>query len=369
MVALDRKFLRDFDWELLLAALMLITFGIIEIHSAEPQMEYWKKQLFWSIIALFVMLTVALIDYRKLHKLSPYYYIAIITCLVLVLIIGKKVNGQRAWINLGAFDFQPSQMARMASILVLARMFGAPRKGPLSMREIVTACLLVGLPVGLIMLQPDAGMALTFVPVLAALLFFSGIDRKLVIYAVLLVAVSIPLGYYATVQKGLFLKPYQIERIQSVIHPELADRRGFGYQTYQSMIAVGSGGLFGKGIGKSTQGRLGFIPERHNDFIAAVASEETGFIGSIMLLLVYLFILLRCIQTAQLARDRFGTLAILGFVAVVFFHIMCNVGMVVGFLPVMGITLPLMSYGGSSLLETAMGIGFVMSVRLRRFVN
>ena len=222
------------------------------------------------------------------------------------------------------------------------------------------------------MLQPDTGSALTFIPVLALLLFMSGFNLKLIIATAATALIVTPLAY-VHVLKPHVLKNYQIMRIEAILNPDLFEqpefRREYGYQTMQSVIAVGSGGVTGTGITKGTQSRLGFLPEHHTDFIASVLAEEMGFVGSISALLLYLFIIMHSIGLAERSRDRFGMLIILGFTGLIFFHVVVNIGMVVGLLPIIGITLPLMSYGGSSVLSMMILIGLVININLRRFAN
>ncbi|MEW6730732.1 MAG: rod shape-determining protein RodA [Acidobacteriota bacterium] len=368
----DRRLWRDFDWTLLLAALALTSLGVIEIFSSQPESDFWVKQLIWLSLGTVAMFVTMLFDYRRIYNYIPYIYAVGIVMLVAVLLFGKVVNGQRNWINLGSFSLQPSEFVKIAVILALARFLSPIRKGDLPFKDIVIAGAITALPVGLIMLQPDAGTAMTFFPIVIALLFLSGLNLRIVIISVLAALLLIPTGYYFA-RKYQILKPYQIMRVEAILHPELFEqpefRRQYGYQTMQSIIAVGSGGVTGTGITKGTQSRLGFLPEHHSDFIASVLAEETGFIGSIFALTLYLFIIIHAIGTAERARDRFGMLMILGFISLFSFHVIINVGMVVGLVPILGITLPLMSYGGSSILSTMMALGLVMNVKLRRFVN
>ncbi len=368
---------RDFDGLLLLAALSLVTLGTIEIYSSSPSTgaiykDFWVKQLIALLIGLVAFTVVVFVDYRKIYNFIPYIYGGSLLLLVAVLIFGHEVKGQRNWINFGPMSLQPSEIAKIAVILTLAKYLSPLRKGNLPWKDVLVACAITALPMGLIMLQPDTGSALTFIPVLALLLFMSGFNLKLIIIAAVTAIIVTPAAYFQ-VLKPHVLKPYQIMRIEAVINPELFEqvdfRREYGYQTFQSLIAVGSGGLTGTGVTKGTQSRLGFLPEHHTDFIASVLAEEMGFVGSISVLLLYLFIIMRSIGIAERARDRFGMLVILGFAGLVFFHVIINIGMVIGLLPIIGITLPLMSYGGSSVLSMMILIGLVINVNLRRFAN
>lgn len=368
---------RDFDGLLLLAALSLVTLGTIEIYSSSPSTgviykDFWVKQLIALGVGLIAFTVVVFVDYRKIYNFIPYIYGGSLLLLVAVLIFGHEVKGQRNWINFGPMSLQPSEMAKIAVILTLAKYLSPLRKGNLPWKDVLVACVITAVPMGLIMLQPDTGSALTFIPVLALLLFMSGFNLKLIILAAVMAVVVTPVTYFQ-VLKPHVLKPYQIMRIEAVINPDLFEqpefRREYGYQTLQSVIAVGSGGLTGTGVTKGTQSRLGFLPEHHTDFIASVLAEEMGFVGSISVLLLYLFIITRSIGIAERARDRFGMLVILGFAGLVFFHVIINIGMVIGLLPIIGITLPLMSYGGSSVLSMMILIGLVININLRRFAN
>jgi rod shape determining protein RodA len=371
MFGIDTKSWRDFDWLLAVVPIALVFLGTLFIYSSQPEQMFWKKQLFWlaaSTVALFVF---ALTDYRKWLRLAPFFYGLMLVMLVLVLIFGQVVNGAKAWINLGVANFQPAELSKLATIMMVARYLSQPRRGALTLREIAVAGSIVAVPCALILLQPDMGTVLTFFPVLLAMLFLSGLRKRMLVIAVVGGALAVVLAW------GFVLKTYQKERIMMTMtlmtgqtgSVDTAHRRGQGYQSIQSMIAVGSGGPFGKGVLQGTQGRLGFLPERHTDFIASILAEETGFAGTITMLALYSLLLWRLTGIARLSADRFGALVVMGLASLLVFHIFVNLGMVVGLMPIMGIPLPLLSYGGSSLLMMFMGFGLAISVRLRRFVN
>jgi rod shape determining protein RodA len=371
MLSFDYKFWRDLDWSLLLIPVALVVMGTVFIYSSQPEQIYWKKQLVWLCVSLVAMLVFALTDYRKWLRFAPFFYGFMLLMLVAVLLVGTVINGAKAWINFGPFSFQPAELSKLATILMLARFLSQPRRGALSIREIAIAGGIVAVPCALILMQPDTGTALTFFPVLLTMLFLSGLRKRMLAIAVIGAAVAVVLAW------GLVLKPYQKERIKMAFtlasgqteKVDTAARRGQGYQSIQSMIAVGSGGAFGKGILQGTQGRLGFLPERHTDFIASILSEETGFAGAISMLFLYSVLIWRLTGIARLSADRFGSLIVMGLAALLVFHIFVNLGMVVGLMPIMGIPLPLLSYGGSALLMMFMSIGLALSIRLRRFVN
>jgi rod shape determining protein RodA len=371
MLNIDYKFWRDFDWPLALIPIALVAMGTVFIYSSQPDQVYWKKQLIWLGVSTVAMLVFALTDYRKWLILAPFFYGFMLLMLVLVLVVGSVINGAKAWINFGPFSFQPAELSKLATILMLARFLGQPRRGFLSMREIAIAGVIVALPCSLILMQPDAGTTLTFFPVLMAMLFLSGLRKRMLIIAVAGAVIAVVLAW------GFVLKDYQKQRMMMAVtlmsgqteNVEKSQRRGQGYQSIQSMIAVGSGGAFGKGVLQGTQGRLGFLPERHTDFIASIMAEETGFAGTLTMLFLYSVLLWRLTGVARLSADRFGSLIVMGLAALLVFHIFVNLGMVVGLMPIMGIPLPLLSYGGSSLLMMFMAFGLALSIRLRRFVN
>ncbi|MGA9768882.1 MAG: FtsW/RodA/SpoVE family cell cycle protein [Blastocatellia bacterium] len=362
MVDINQKTFRDIDWMLLLAPIALTILGCIGIKSTAPSTELQKQ-----IIALGIGVTLAIIvmfiDYRKIIvNIAPFFYAAIVVMLVLVLFVGKEINGNKAWLRLPGISIQPSEFAKVATILMLARHLAQQRAGSLTLKDMLTMGAITIVPIILIALEHDTGTMLTFGAILGAFYFLGGI-RKLLVAAGLVAIVVGLIGVYP------HLRGYQKERIDVILHPEKADPRGYAYQTIQSVIAVGSGGLMGKGIGQGTQGKLGFLPFAWTDFIAAVVAEEMGFAGILLMMVLYMIFIWRLISVAQSARDRAGALMIIGFVALIAFHILCNLGMVVGLLPIMGIPLPLMSSGGTAVMSMFLGVGLALSVRMRRFVN
>jgi rod shape determining protein RodA len=381
-----RRFLsfRDFDWTLLALVLVLCTISVFEIYSATLHTKYaaipgffndqkvWvpgrmgfhTKQLYWIGGGLVAMFLFAKIDYHKLIDFVPWAYGVCLLALVAVLAVGQKVLGAKRWIRLGPVHFQPSEWVKLVLILAVARYFANLGGRSLSWKDIFKAFALVGLPMVLVLKQPDLGTTLTYTPILIAGLLLGGINLRQA-----LVLGTCALALVAGVwMSGKLLKPYQKARLTSFIDPG-SDPRGAGYQLLQSKIAVGSGGVWGKGAAKGTQTQGDFLPIPHADFIFAAFSEEHGFVGAVSVLLLYFFILMRLIQNAQTAADLSGSLIIMGVVAVLTFQIAVNVGMVIGFMPVTGIPLPLMSYGGSSVLFTFLALGVAMNVRMRRFVN
>ncbi|HKC65649.1 MAG TPA: FtsW/RodA/SpoVE family cell cycle protein [Pyrinomonadaceae bacterium] len=373
MVAiLQKRTLRDFDWLLALLAIMIVIFGTWQIHNAQPTESYWQKQLIGLGIAVVAMLVVSFIDYRKLVHFAPAFYIFGLLLLAIVLIpgIGLKINGQRCWIKLPALgQFQPSEFVKIPTVLMLARYFGRPRSSALTIKEMLVGVLILALPMGLILLEPDMGQAITYLPLIVVVFFLSSIRMWIVVAALILSIAGAPLAYYAAVKTGV-LSGYKLERINVILDPEHADKRGYAYHTWQSILTVGHGGLTGAGTSTEySQSGLKFLPEPHTDFIFAVTAETTGFMGCILLLAAYALFLSRLITGARRAPDRTGMIVIMAIVGGLAFQLFINIGMALGMLPVIGVPLPMMSAGLSNILATFIAIGFAISVQLRRFVN
>ena len=372
MVAIiEKRDLRDFDWLTTVLAIAIASFGIWQIHNALPADSYWTKQIIGLGIALFAFFVIAFSDYRRIIDLAPFFYGFGLLLLALVLTpLGVEVNGQQAWLKLPIIgQFQPSEFVKIPTVLMLAKYFGQKKHGALTLREVAIGAAILGGPVGLIMLEPDAGQAMTYFPILAAIFFLSAIKIRYVIGGLLLTAIMVPAAYMIGVKTGK-IKKYQQERINAIIDPESVDPRGYGYHTIQSIITVGKGGLSGiKGETETSQSVLKFLPEPQTDFIFAVTAENTGFIGCISLLLAYALLLSRLVSGARESNERPGMLVIMSFATALVFQIFINIGMALGFLPVIGVPLPLMSAGLSALLTTFCAIGFVVSIRMRRFVN
>jgi rod shape determining protein RodA len=373
MVArIEKRSLRDFDWFLALLAVAVVFFGVWQIYNAQPTETYWQKQLIGLSIAVVAMLVMSFTDYRKLIEYAPAFYVFGLILLALVLVpgLGHKVNGQQAWLKLPIIgQFQPSEFVKIPTALMLAKYFGKRREGTLSLRDTLVGIGILALPLGLIMLEPDAGQAMTYFPLLAVVLFLSAIKIRWVLTILILGLVMVPLAWTIGVKTGK-IKPYQQERINVILDPDNADPRGFGYHTLQSIVTVGQGGLTGANVDPEfSQSALKFLPEPHTDFIFAVTAEHTGFVGCIALLLAYVFLISRLTLGARQSPDRGGMLVIMAIAGGMAFQIFINVGMALGLLPVIGVPLPLMSSGLSAILATFIAIGFVISVRMRRFVN
>jgi rod shape determining protein RodA len=372
MVAIiEKRDLRDFDWLTTLLAVAIAAFGVWQIHNALPTENYWSKQIIGIGIALVAFFVVCFSDYRRIIDAAPVFYVIGLVMLFLVLTpLGVQVNGQKAWLKLPLIgQFQPSEFVKIPTVLMLAKYFGSKKGNVLRFKEMIIGGAIFAGPIGLIMLEPDAGQAITYFPILAAMYFLSGIKIRYVVIAVVAAAVLVPAAWMVGVKTGK-IKRYQEERILAIIDPDSVDPRGYGYHTIQSVITVGKGSLSGiKGDSETSQSVLKFLPEPHTDFIFAVTAENTGFIGCVSLLLAYALLLSRMIAGARQASDRAGMLVIMSIVCGMVFQIFMNVGMALGVLPVIGVPLPMMSAGLSAILSTFVAIGFVVSVKMRRFVN
>jgi rod shape determining protein RodA len=354
---------RDFDWVLFAFVLMICALGVLEIRSATAHTKFAGahiKQVYWIIAGIGCMFLMSIVNYQALLERVHWMYIVAVASLMVVLVFGQRYLGARRWVKLpGGAHFQPSEWVKLILILAVAKYFADLHQRELSWSDFIKAGAMVGVPMLMVLAQPDLGTALTYIPIAVMGLFLGGLRSRQALTVILLAGLMMPLAWHG-------LKPYQRERLTSFIEPD-ADRQGSGYQVIQSLIAVGSGGIWGSSAGSQTH--LSFLPVPQTDFIFAAFAEEHGFVGALSVMLLYFIVLMRLTQNAQTAPDRAGTFLVMGVVAVLSFHILVNVGMVVGFMPVTGIPLPLMSYGGSSVLFMFLALGIVMNVRMRRFVN
>jgi rod shape determining protein RodA len=368
MIRIDRRLLANFDFVLLILLLLVSAMALCNLYSASypasslGSAPYLKQGVFF--LAGFVMLLVVIsVDYQELLFWNYPMYCLIIALLILAFFVGHEANGSQRWINLGFFKLQPSEPAKLMMVITLASYYS--RKEVMdgySLKQIIVPILLTGLPFVLILIQPDLGTAMMLAIVFVSMTVF--VRLKMSTYLIL-GGVGICFAVFAWEQ---VLKPYQKMRIQTFLNPE-NDPMGHGYQILQSKIAVGSGGKFGKGYLEGTQGHLHFLPERHTDFAFSVWGEEWGFVGGLVFLGIYFFMLAWGLYIAMNARDRFGLLLAYGVVILMFWQAVINILMILGLLPVVGIPLPLVSYGGSSLLTTMMGMAILMNIRMRRFQN
>ena len=354
------------DLNFLGTAIVLAIIGCMLVYSAtyfsEPGLGTFKRQMLWVVIGLVLVALILMVDYHVLFDVAPILYGIGILLLIYLLLWGQLTANVKSWIRIGGFQFQPSEFMKVFTALMLARFFDSNDRAYLDMRSFLVAMMIIFVPVGLIIIQPDFGTAASFFPLIAVAMFFGGIRPRIWVAMILIVAISLPLGW------ALFLKPYQKERVMIFLNPE-RDPLGSGYQVTQAKIAIGSGGIHGKGFGHGTQGKFGFVPEHHTDFIFAVLGEEWGFVGVIVVLALYLYLVFQALTFAKHARDRGGTFLIICLIMFFVFHVLINVSMQIGILPTTGIPLPLISYGGSSTMMFFMAIGLIANVDMRRFVN
>jgi len=361
MILFDRRSIHAFDYLLLFDFVLLLAFGVVLVASASSG-GHFQRQFVWAVGAVLLAVATSALDYRKLVDRA--YELWVVTMLVLVgmLLFAPVTAGARSWLNVGGVGLQPSELAKVVVILALAHYFAERDPRPFGVRALLVPSVLAAVPFALVALQPDLGTASTFLPMLAGVAWVAGIRYATAARLTAAAVCVAPLGYF------FLLEDYQRARLLTFANPD-ADPLGAGYQIVQSKIAVGSGGLLGQGLFAGTQSKLDFLPEQHTDLVFAVLGEELGLVGVTIALGLYLLLLLRVLQTARMSRDRAGTYLATGVAAVLLYHLLVNVGMVIGLAPITGIPLPLLSYGGSSALATGLAIGLVMSVRTRRFLN
>jgi rod shape determining protein RodA len=308
-----------------------------------------------------MMWIVAMIDYHTLLGRIIYFYAGTLALLILTLALGNKVFGSTRWIKIGAFTFQTSEFVKIVLILLIAKYLTEVKAENLDWKDLAKLAGFVVVPMALVMKEPDLGTSLTYIPVLVCGVLMAGLRWKYLLVITAILVITLPIGYH-------FLKPYQKDRLVSFIYPD-RDPKGTGFQVIQSRIAVGNGGMWGRGAKESSQTHLGFLPVPQTDFIFASFAEEHGFVGIVIALVLYFLLIMQVVQNAQTATDKAGLYVCMGVAALILFHVLVNVGMVVGRMPVTGIPLPLMSSGGSNTWSIFLMLGLVNSVRLRRFVN
>lgn len=364
MINFDRRVLLGFDWLWFLALLALSAAGATAIWSTTDGTSlntYFGKQVVYLCCAIAAFFILLYFDYHFFSDFIGVIYAAGMAVLVLVLIFGHSIHSNKSWIDLGMFSLQPSEIVKVIAVIALAKYYSEFEREYLGLRELLVGGLIVFVPTLLVILQGDLGTALTFFPIYAVLSFMAGIKRKHIIFLLIAVAIAAPAGWF-------MLRGYQKNRIENVFNPE-RDPRGIGYQTKQSEIAIGSGKLLGKGFKQGSQGNLGFLPARHTDSVFAVLAEEKGFVGSIALLGLFLFLFFRLFRAAREAKDKIGAMIVAGVLAILLFHVFINIGVVEGLLPIIGIPLPFVSAGGSALISYYAAMSLCMNVRMRRYVN
>jgi rod shape determining protein RodA len=357
--------IRDFDWAMFLLVLGICAVGVLQIFSATHATVFqdaWWKQMIYIVAGIFLMLIMTAMDYHALMQRVYPLYITSVVLLVAVLLVGKRAWGSTRWLPLpGGVHLQVSEFAKIVIVLLVARFLIEIRTDVLEIRDLLKIGAIIVLPMALIAKEPDLGTSLTYIPILGVGVLLAGMQWRYWAAIAVIAVVILPIAFTS-------LQPYQKARIVSFLDPE-RDPKGTGYQLIQSKIAVGAGGTWGKGVTHGSQTQLRFLPVPHTDFIFSAFAEEHGFVGVMFMLILYFALLMQIVHNAQTAPDRAGLFICMGVGALLLFHILVNVGMVVGRMPVTGIPLPLMSYGGSSVWSTFLMLGLVNSVRVRRFVN
>lgn len=367
MMFTDKRWAKNLDWRFILAVFALIAIGIMTIYSAShsnPAVNggdpfyLVKKQVAGMGIGTIAMLVLTAFDYRQLTKMNRWLYIIGIMLLVAVLFVGKEVNGGKSWIPLGSLSFQPSEVAKILYCITLAK-YLSTKEEMNSWESIIGPGIHMGIPLALIMLQPDLGTALVFVAMLISMLFMAGFSTRKLIALLAVGAALSPLAFIYG------LKEYQQKRLLIFLDP-YSDPMGAGYNVIQSTIAVGSGQLYGKGFMEGSQSQLNFLPEHHTDFIFSVIGEEWGFIGCMVILALFFSVVWSGLRTAAESSDSFGTLMATGLTTMFIFHILINIGMTMSAMPVTGIPLPFLSAGGTSLITNLIAVGLFLSVQARK---
>ena len=365
-MAVDRRLFFNVDWALLAAVLILTAIGVATIFSATfsgRNAGLETKQLYAIALGIVGMIVCISIDYRRLVDRAALLYLLTLGVLTYLLVLAPRIAGTKRWvIGPGGFQIQPSEFAKLVACLLMAKIFAEAKKESLGLGDILVPGAAIALLAALIAAEPDLGTAVTLVPLFLTAAFLAGLRVKAILGLALVMVMVGGLGWMFA------LKDYQKSRIYSFLDPNL-DPKGAGYQKIQSEIAVGSGGLTGKGYKQGSQSQLGYIPARHTDFIFSVFAEENGFVGVVIVLGLYMFVLWRAFDTAQMARDRVGAFLAAAVGAFLSFQVVYNVAMVAGLVPVKGLPLPFMSYGGSSVLSSFLALGLILNVRMRRFAN
>ncbi len=356
--------IRDLDWTLIIIVLIICSLGVLEIYSATLNTDYksaWWKHVLFTAVGVGMMMVVAQIDYHSLLGRVPAMYTISIALLVVTFVVGPKLLGGRRWIPIAGMTIQVSEFVKIVLILLVARYLTELKSNGVEARDLLKLAVLMGIPFVLVNRQPDLGTSLTYLPIVGGCVFLAGLRWQHVVAVGLVALVLLPAAWFV-------LEPYQKARLTTFMDPD-GDPKGRGYQVIQSKIAVGNGGIWGRGVTRGSQTQLRFLPVSLTDFLFAAFAEEHGFVGVVVALGLYFLLILQIIQTAQMAPDRAGLYVCMGVGSLLLFHVFVNVGMLVGRVPVVGIPLPLMSSGGSSLLSVFLMLGLVQSVRLRRFVN
>lgn len=365
----ERGLLKKIDWPFAVMIFFLNIIGLINLFSATHgplslEVEsLFISQIMWLMIGWSVFFILTFIDYQVVSRIAYLIYFLNLSAILYVTFFGKVALGAQRWIDLGFFRYQPSETMKLAMIIVLSKVFSQRALDPNGMgfRQLAIPIILFAIPFGLIVEQPDLGTALMIAAISGTIILFMQVRKGILIAAVVLFAISLPVAW------NYVLRDYQKARITNFLNPG-NDPRNSGYNSIQSKIAVGSGKWVGKGFRQGTQSQLEFLPERHTDFIFSVLSEEFGFVGSMLTMIMFLILFSFGLRIASTARDKFGALLSVGVLSYMFWHMFVNIGMVIGLLPIVGVPLPLLSYGGSSMLTTMTGMGIISSVAYRRYI-
>jgi rod shape determining protein RodA len=362
----DRRLIQNFDWVLVLILLLIAGVSLTNLYSATYPIwdaggrQIFLKQIYWFLIGFAFFFTMILFDYHYIERMAYPIYILSLGLLVVVLVIGSIFYGSQRWISMGGITFQPSEFAKIALVIILSKFFAGQEYTEYRLRDLWRPFLFVAVPFVLIVKQPDLGTALMLVIIAASIILFMKVNWRSMLILIFMTAPVIPLVWFT-------LKGYQQKRILTFLNPE-NDPLGSGYHIMQSMIAVGSGFLWGKGYLKGTQTRLHFLPEQHSDFAFSVLAEEWGFAGSFTLILLYLILIMWGLSIAKNSKDMFGSVLSVGIISIIFWQLVINISMTIGLLPVVGIPLVFFSSGGSSIISTMIGMGLLMSISMRRFM-
>ncbi|NDF14057.1 rod shape-determining protein RodA [bacterium] len=353
-------------WVPLLLELLLVTVGLMNLSSAtaveDKSMGLWRNQAVSAALGAIITLVLYFPHYSFLSRLAYLVYLGNVGLLLAVLAFGRASLGAKRWINLGGFSLQPSELMKLSMVVFLAKYFeNKSTSSGLKFGDLVIPTLFVLIPVGLIIVQPDLGTAMIILLVYGSMLMFLRIHPRVLVILIAAGAIALPVVY------NYGLKPYQRQRITTFIDP-MSDPKGAGYNSIQSMIAVGAGQIWGKGYKKGTQAHLNFLPEHHTDFIFSVFSEEWGFIGCSVLLLLYALFIMSGLSVAYQSNDKFASLLAFGITSIFFWHVFVNMGMVMGMLPIVGVPLPFMSYGGSALLTAMSGVAILVNIANKKYM-
>ncbi len=363
----DRRLIQNFDWGLMCITFLICTIGLttlysaVSLDSASTHKVLYIKQWIWYFAGLVAMIISFIVDYKKIERWAYFIYIVSVFVLIAVLLFGKKAGGAKRWLIIGPLTIQPSEFIKISVNIVLAKYFATIVKTEgLSLKDLIYPGILAGIPFILIAIQPDLGTGLMVLMIAGSITLFIKIEKKTLIFLIVVVIAGAASGWF------FFLKDYQKQRVLTFLDPD-RDPLGAGYHIIQSKIAIGSGMITGKGYLKGTQNALSFLPEQHTDFIFSVLAEEWGFIGSSLTCILLMMLIIKGLGIAYNCKDPFGAILAVGISSIIFWQAFINLGMIMGLMPVVGMPLPLISYGGSSVLSIMICIGLLANVSMRRF--